>query len=41
MNLFKKLMKKICEHHTGEPDNLVILIDPTVIPHPERCYTMS
>ena len=40
MTIFKKIMKKIRERYTGEPENLVVAIDPKVVLHPERYYDM-
>lgn len=38
MNFIKRTIKKIVEHYTGEPENLIIIIDPTRVQHPERYY---
>lgn len=40
MNIFKKLIKKIRKHHAVVPENLVIVIDPKIVPHPERYYNI-
>lgn len=39
MNFIKRAIKKIVEYHTGEPENLIIIIDPTRVQHPERYFT--
>lgn len=40
MNVIKRTIKKIIEHHTGEPENLIIIIDPTRVQRPERYFDM-
>lgn len=40
MNIFKKLIKKFIEHRTGEPENLIVSIDPSKVFKPERYYEL-
>lgn len=38
MNIIKKLIKKLIERRTGEPENLIVSIDPSKVFKPERYY---